>query len=188
MNHRTIGTMFEKRVIPFGEKMTERHCRLAGYIGQIAVMTQLGNIYDRQEVTPTTNRHTEWVRQLCKEFHNGKYLDVEAKLIGDHDNILSDACHKIRFIRLDDRGRSVLDGDAQAALQYFTGQADFRLPHDYHAPFRQLIDYVADQTARNIRATDIVNNDDTDYETQHILRANTEIAYEVKYLEPQTGR
>ena len=177
--------MLEKRVIPFGEKMTERHCRLAGYIGQVAVMTRLGSFYEYQGLKPTTNRHSDRLRLLCRDFNDGKFLDVEARLLGDHDAVLRDACHKIGFIRQSATNRSVLDGDAQAALQYSAGQAEFRLPQDYTAPFNRLVDYMADRALTHIKALDDINIDDTDQESHHISRANSDIAFEVKYLQPE---
>lgn len=180
--------MFERRVIPFGEKMTERHCRLAGYIGQIAVMTSLGAFYEQRDLKPTTNHHSNRLRDICKDFNQGKYLDVESRLLDGYDDLLLDASHKIGFIRSGLTVGRVLDGDAQAALEYHAGQADFRLPQNYVEPFGELIAYMATQTIAGIRQLDSINGDDSDQESHYVYRANGEIAYEVKYLQPSTRR
>ena len=179
--------MLERRVIPFGEKMTERHCRLAGYVGQIAVMTNLGAFYERQILTPTTNRHSDRLRDICKDFNQGKYLDVESKLLDGYDDLLMDTSHKIGFIRSGIAGGRVLDGDAEAALEYHAGQADFRLPQNYVQPFGRLIDYMTARTIADIQVLDSINRDDSDQETHYVARSNGEIAYEAKYLEPDTA-
>lgn len=176
--------MLERRVIPFGEKMTERHCRLTGYIGQIAIMTSLGLFYERHTLKPTTNRHSDRLRSICRDFNDGKYLDLEARLLDGYDDLLLDTCHKIGFIRSGSSKGKVLDGNAQAALQFHAGQADFRLSQDYIVPFNRLVDYMTDRTIADIKRLDSINRDDSDQETHHVTRANGEIAYEVKYLEP----
>ena len=178
--------MLERRVIPFGEKMTERHCRLAGYIGQIAVMTSLGAFYERHVLKPTTNRHSDRLRDICKDFNQGKYLDVESKLLDGYDDLLMDTSHKIGFIRSGVTGGKVLDGDAQAALEYHAGQADFRLPQSYARPFSRLIDYMTDRTIADIQILDGINRDDSDQHTHYVARPNGEIAYQAKYLDPET--
>ena len=177
--------MLERRVIPFGEKMTERHCRLAGYIGQIAVMTSLGAFYERQALQPTTNRHVDRLRNICKDFNDGKYLDVESRLLDGYDDLLLDTGNKIGFIRSGVTGGKVLDGDAQAALEFHAGQADFRLPQNYVHPFGRLVSYMAERTIADILVLDSITRDDSDQETHYVARANGEIAYEAKYLEPE---
>ena len=47
---------------------------------------------------------------------------------------------------------------------------------------------MADRTLADIQRLDNINGDDSDQESHYIYRANGEIAYEVKYLEPETLR
>lgn len=180
--------MYERRVIPFGEKMTERHCRLVGYIGQIAVMTNLGAFYERRTLKPTTSRHVDRLRDMCKDFSEGKYLDVETKLLDGYDDLLLDTCHKIGLIRSGITAGKVLDGDAQAALEFHAGQADFRLAQNYMHSFGGLVDYMTTRTINDIQTLDSINGDDSDQESHYVYRANGEIAYEVKYLGADISR
>lgn len=180
--------MLERRVIPFGEKMNERHCRLTGYIGQIAVMTNLGSFYERRILKPTISPHADRLRNMCKDFSQGKYLDIETKILDGYDEVFLDTCHKIGLVRSGVAGGKVLDGDAQAALEFHAGQADFRVPQDFILPFSQLIEYMTTRTIHDIQQLDDINADDSDQDSHYIYRANGEIAYEVKYLKPRIDR
>lgn len=176
-----------RRPIPFGEQMREKHCRLLGHIGQIGVMRELGRMHVNGKKLPGSSAEMETIRQLCASLHREDFSEVVRRIntqTARENRYLAVANRLGMTHRSTSLHREVLSGTAIAALRFSAGETRLAIPTQYQDPFHDLITFYANRTAEEITLTAEVAGSEAALATEPIRRSGSDIAFEVKYLEP----
>jgi hypothetical protein len=175
--------MLDRRPLVMGERMSERHCRLAGLIGQVGVMAYVGELYNQKILLPAHNRYAALLRTVCGHLADGKFIDVAHRFTSPTTDY-QDLGHKLGLMRNIGKNHHVIDPNAQTALLFYANQSRVTIPADYRQSFGTLVSYQAQRTRNSIHQVASITEDYSDNETPLVAAAGAEIGYYVKYLEP----